>query len=61
LTDQVSSDDLALFLIAEMEVNQVVIQLAWGHHRLEAAKRTRVTRVPMEVVAGLVCDPEVGE
>jgi len=53
LTDQVSSDDLALFLIAEMEVNQVVIQLAWGHHRLEAAKRAGVIRVPVEVVAGL--------
>jgi len=29
------------------------VELAWGHHRLEAAKRAGLASVPVEVVAGL--------
>jgi ParB/RepB/Spo0J family partition protein len=41
------------YLQSDVGEGFVKVQLAWGHHRLEAARRVGLKFVPVEVVAGL--------
>jgi len=40
-------------IVLELQAERVVVELAWGHHRLEAAKQADIDSVPVELVGGL--------